>query len=85
MFNKIKKKKKKFTKTDIAVEIWPVKIISKKKKKWVWKFWVGLYIHKNVFSRVWSSLYTSNDSDSVAFESAAFGEIKDHSLRMTPF
>ena len=31
------------------------------------------------------SLYGSNNSDSVVFENAAFGEIKDHSLIMTPF
>ena len=30
-------------------------------------------------------LYRSNNSDSVIFGSAAFGEIKDHSLRKTPF
>ena len=43
---------------------------------------------KKVFSRVpvnWFSLYDSNNSDSVVFRNAAFGEIKDHSFRKTPF
>ena len=31
------------------------------------------------------SLYGSNNSDSVIFGNDASGEIKDHSLRMTPF
>ena len=30
-------------------------------------------------------LYGSNNSDSVIFGNAAFGDIKDHSLRTTPF
>ena len=31
------------------------------------------------------SLHGSNNSDSVAFQNADFGEIKDHSFRTTPF
>ena len=31
------------------------------------------------------SLYGPNNSDSIVFRNAAFGEIKDHSLRTTPF
>ena len=45
-------------------------------------------LRKEVFSgasvkRVF--LYSSNNSDSVAFGNAGFAEIKDHSLRTTPF
>ena len=31
------------------------------------------------------SLYVSNNSDSVVFDNATFGEIKDHNWRTTPF
>ena len=45
-------------------------------------------LRKKVFSRVsvkFISLHGSNNSDSVPFESGAFGEIKDYSLKKTPF
>ena len=45
-------------------------------------------LHKKVFSEAPVKcvlLYGSNNSDSVVFRNAAFREIKNHSLRMTPF
>ena len=45
-------------------------------------------LHKRVFSGApvkYFSLYGPNNSDSVVFRNAAFGEIRDHSLRKTPF
>ena len=45
-------------------------------------------LRKKVFSRVsvkFISLHGSNNSDSVPFESGAFGEIKDHGLRTRSF
>ena len=45
-------------------------------------------LHKKVFSGApvkYFSLYGPNNSDSVVFRNAPFGEIKDHSLRTTPF
>ena len=45
-------------------------------------------LHKKVFSGAPVKcvlIYGSNNSDSVVFRNAAFREIKDHSLRMTPF
>ena len=45
-------------------------------------------VHKKVFSGApinYFSLYGSNNSDFVVFVNVAFGDIKDHSLRMTTF
>ena len=45
-------------------------------------------LRKKVFSRVsvkFISLHGSNNSDSVPFESGAFGDIQDHSLKEIPF
>ena len=45
-------------------------------------------LHKKVFSRApvkCFSVYGWNNSDSVVFGNAAFGEVKDHSLRTTSF
>ena len=45
-------------------------------------------LRKKVFSGApvkWIFLYGLNNSDSVVFGNAAFGEIKDHSVRTTPF
>ena len=45
-------------------------------------------LHKKVFSGApvqWVFLYGWNNSDSAVFGNATFGEIKDHSLRMTNF
>ena len=45
-------------------------------------------LHKKVFLGApvkWFFFYGSNKSDSVVFKNAAFREIKDHSLRTTPF
>ena len=45
-------------------------------------------LSKKVFSGApvkYFSLYGSNNSDSVVFGNVDFAEIKDHSLRMTPF
>ena len=45
-------------------------------------------LRKKVFSRVsvkFISLHGSNNSDSVPFESGAFGDIQDHSLRKRHF
>ena len=49
---------------------------------------LGLCLRKKVFSGApvkWIFLYGLNNSDSVVFGNAAFGEIKDHSVRTTPF
>ena len=59
-----------------------------KKKKYQWKFLVCVYLLKKVFSGApvkCISVYGSNNLDAVVFENAAFGEIKNHSLRTTPF
>ena len=58
------------------------------KKNYQWKFLVCVYLLKKVFSGApvkCFSVYGLNNLDAVVFGNAAFGEIKDHSLRTTPF
>ena len=60
----------------------------KKKNIYYWSFDFVSTLRKNVFSGAPVKcivLYGSNNSDSVTSENTVFGEIKDHSLRTTPF
>ena len=59
-----------------------------KKKLCCWSFRHVSTFHKKVFSGApvkCSSVFGSNNSDSFLFENAAFGEIRDYSLRTTLF
>ena len=57
-------------------------------KQLQWKFGFVSTLRKKVFSEApvkCFSLYVSNNSDSVVFDNATFGEIKDNNWRTTPF
>ena len=65
-----------------------LKRIPFQKKNCYWSFMHASTLRKKVFSRVsvkFISLHGSNNSDSVPFESGAFGDIQDHSLKEIPF
>ena len=68
------------------ITVWEQKLF--KKKFFYGSFWFVSTLRKKVFSEAPMKcffLYGSNNSDFVVFVNTALGEIKDHSLTMTPF